>query len=85
MLGGKTGTGPASAEPYDGIFAGLIYDRSGTPRYTVVTYVRSGGYGGGTAAEISADAAAFLLRKGFEAARLDGRSRISNIVESAAQ
>jgi hypothetical protein len=62
MLGGKTGTGPAGVEPYDGIFAGLIYDRSDIPRYTVVTYVRRGGYGGGAAAEISADVAAFLLK-----------------------
>jgi hypothetical protein len=69
MLGGKTGTGPAGAEPYDGIFAGLVYDRSGTARYTVVTYVRRGGYGGGAAAEISADAAAFLLSERSKLAR----------------
>ena len=41
--------------------------RGDTARYTVVTYVRHGGYGGGTAAEISADAAAFLLSEASKA------------------
>lgn len=53
-------------EPYDGVFAGVIYNRRGVARFTVVTYVRRGGPGGGTAADISADAAALLLEGGFK-------------------
>jgi len=60
-MGGKTGTGPGGPRPYDGVFAGLIFDAAGTPRYTVVTYVRRGGPGGGVAAEISAELGARLL------------------------
>ena len=37
-LGGKTGTGPfALGAPYDGWFAGLIFD-SDRPRYTIAVY-----------------------------------------------
>jgi hypothetical protein len=61
-LGGKTGTGPGKANPYDGIFAGLAFDTNRQPRFAVVTYVRAGGPGGGIAAEISAD----LARSGLE-------------------
>lgn len=60
-IGGKTGTGPAGPQPYDGLFAGLVFDRAGAPRYTVMTYVRRGGLGGGVAAEISAEMAALML------------------------
>jgi len=34
-------------------FAGLIFDRNGRPRFTVMTFVRHGRYGGGASAEIS--------------------------------
>jgi hypothetical protein len=64
QIGGKTGSGPANANPLDGVFAALVFDRRGAARYTVVTYVRAGGYGGGAAAAISADLAAKLLRTG---------------------
>lgn len=58
-LGGKTGTtGPA---PHDGLFAGLVFAPDGRARFTIVTYVRRGGFGGGAAAEISSDLAARLL------------------------
>jgi hypothetical protein len=60
-IGGKTGSGPGGARPLDGIFAGLVFDHKGTPRYTVVTYVRRGGVGGGAAADISA---AMATRRG---------------------
>jgi hypothetical protein len=62
LIGGKTGTGPGSEYPYDGIFAGLVFNRDGTPRYIVVTYVRHGGRGGGIAAEMSEEMAEMLLR-----------------------
>ena len=61
MIGGKTGTGPADAHPYDGIFAGLVFDAHARPRYTVAVYVRGDGPGGGAAAEIAADLAAFVV------------------------
>lgn len=60
-MGGKTGTGPADSHPYDGIFAGLVFDHDGPARYTVVCYVRNGGPGGGAAAEIASDLARFVL------------------------
>jgi hypothetical protein len=61
-IGGKTGTtAPGGRTPYDGLFCGLVFDRAGVPRYTVVTYVRRGGYGGGAAAQISAELAYLLL------------------------
>jgi len=34
QLGGKTGSGPAGAKPFDGWFAGLVF-QDGEPRYTV--------------------------------------------------
>jgi hypothetical protein len=61
MIGGKTGTGPAGANPYDGIFAGLVFDAHTRARYTVAVYVRGSGPGGGAAAEIAADMAAFVI------------------------
>jgi hypothetical protein len=61
QIGGKTGTGPANTHPYDGIFAGLVFDRRGDARYAIVTYVRHGGRGGGIAADISEKTAETLL------------------------
>jgi hypothetical protein len=69
-IGGKTGsTAIGGANPFDGVFAGLIFDRSGTPRYIIVTYVRRGGVGGGNAAQISAELAALLLGSGAKPPR----------------
>jgi Penicillin binding protein transpeptidase domain len=64
-MGGKTGTGPepgtTQAGPLsDGCFAGLIFDPQGKARFTVVTFVKHGGFGGGNAARISAELALFL-------------------------
>jgi Penicillin binding protein transpeptidase domain len=59
-LGGKTGTGPgALGKPYDGWFAGLIFEGH-RPRYTIAVYVDRGGPGGGIAASIAANAARAL-------------------------
>ncbi|HEX8166227.1 MAG TPA: penicillin-binding transpeptidase domain-containing protein [Beijerinckiaceae bacterium] len=60
-LAGKTGT--RTGEPVaqqDGWFAGLILDADGTPRFTIATFVRRGGPGGGNAAGISAEVARIL-------------------------
>ncbi|HEV2805290.1 MAG TPA: penicillin-binding transpeptidase domain-containing protein [Chthoniobacterales bacterium] len=64
-MGGKTGTAPApgATEPgpgSNGCFAGLIFDAQGKARFTVVTFVNHGGFGGGNAAGISAELARFL-------------------------
>ena len=62
-MGGKTGTGGRAGAPIneqDGWFAGLVFDRQGKARYTVATFVRRGGLGGGNAAEISAQIARFV-------------------------
>jgi cell division protein FtsI/penicillin-binding protein 2 len=62
-IGGKTGTGGVPGAPLerqDGCFAGLIFDGRGKARFTVATFVRSGGIGGGSAAEISAALARLL-------------------------
>ena len=62
-MGGKTGTGPGPEGPNpnsDGWFAGLIFDPQGKARFTVATFVRHGGLGGGNAARISAELARFL-------------------------
>jgi cell division protein FtsI/penicillin-binding protein 2 len=62
-MGGKTGTGGVSGAPtseQDGWFAGLIFDRKLKARFTVATFIRRGGTGGGNAAEISAAVAHFL-------------------------
>jgi cell division protein FtsI/penicillin-binding protein 2 len=64
-MGGKTGTGPepgttAAGPGSDGCFAGLIFDSQGKARFTVVTFVKHGGFGGGNAARISAELALFL-------------------------
>jgi cell division protein FtsI/penicillin-binding protein 2 len=64
-MGGKTGTGPepgthAGGPASDGWFCGLIFDPQGKARFTVATFVKHGGFGGGTAARISAELALFL-------------------------
>jgi cell division protein FtsI/penicillin-binding protein 2 len=62
-IGGKTGTGGRAGAPMneqDGWFAGLVFDQQGKARYTVATFVRRGGLGGGSAAEISAQMARFV-------------------------
>lgn len=62
-MGGKTGsTSINGANPFDGMFAGLIFDAEGRPRYTVVTFVRRHGVGGGVAAHLSAEFAAAALK-----------------------
>src|SRR5205085_8958731 len=65
-MGGKTGTGPdgnskAPGPGSDGCFAGLIFDPQGKARFTVVTFIRHGGLGGGNAARVSAELARFLI------------------------
>jgi cell division protein FtsI/penicillin-binding protein 2 len=64
QIGGKTGSGPAlppKGDLVDGWFAGLIFDPQGKARFTVATFVRSGGYGAGNAAKISAELARYLI------------------------
>jgi cell division protein FtsI/penicillin-binding protein 2 len=64
QIGGKTGTGPGPDAPgpqSDGWFAGLVFDPNGNARFTVATFVRHGGLGGGNAARISAELARFLI------------------------
>lgn len=63
QMGGKTGTGPGPAPigpQSDGWFAGLIFDSRGRARFTVATFVRRGGLGGGNAARLSAEMARYL-------------------------
>ena len=65
QIGGKTGTGPgmgSAGPPYDGWFAGLVFDPQGRARFTVATYVRHGGPGGENAALISAELALYLIK-----------------------
>jgi membrane peptidoglycan carboxypeptidase len=62
QLGGKTGTGPATAKPYDGWFAGLVFE-GGRPRYAVAVYVDGKGPGGGVAASIAAELARQLTQR----------------------
>ena len=67
QVGGKTGTGPGPATigpQSDGWFAGLIFDPRGKARYTVATFVRRGGPGGGNAAKISAELARYIIGEG---------------------
>ena len=64
QIGGKTGSGPAllpKGDLVDGWFAGLIFDPQGEARFTVATFVRSGGYGGENAAKISAALAGYII------------------------
>lgn len=63
-VGGKTGTGPGPNAPgpeSDGWFAGLIFDPNGDARFTVATFVKHGGLGGGNAASLSAELAKFII------------------------
>ena len=63
-IGGKTGSGTAAlpkGSQVDGWFAGLLFDPQGKARFTVATFVRSGGYGGENAAKISAELARYIL------------------------
>jgi len=64
QIGGKTGSGTAllpKGVQIDGWFAGLIFDSQGKARFTVATFVRSGGYGGTNAAKISAELARYII------------------------
>lgn len=64
QIGGKTGSGLAllpKGDLVDGWFAGLIFDPEGKARFTVATFVRSGGYGGENAAKISAALARYII------------------------
>ena len=64
-IGGKTGTGPKVIGPRsDGWFAGLVFDPAGQPRFTVATFVRRGGKGGGNAARLSAEVARYVIGSG---------------------
>jgi cell division protein FtsI/penicillin-binding protein 2 len=68
-IGGKTGTGGVKGAPtsaQDGWFAGLIFDHKLKARFTVATFTRHGGTGGGNAAEISAALAHFLASDEME-------------------
>jgi cell division protein FtsI/penicillin-binding protein 2 len=63
-IGGKTGTGGVPAAPLekqDGWFAGLVFDSGLKARFTVATFVRHGGAGGGNAAEVSVEIARYLI------------------------
>jgi len=65
-IGGKTGSGTAllpKRSQIDGWFAGLIFDPENKARFTVATFVRSGGLGGENAAMISAQLARWLIGK----------------------
>ena len=64
QMGGKTGSGPGPmplGPQSDGWFAGLIFDPRGRARFTVATFVRRGGLGGGNAARVSAELARYLI------------------------
>ena len=64
QIGGKTGSGPGLmplSPESDGWFAGLIFDSQGKARFTVATFVRHGGAGGGNAAKISAELARYII------------------------
>jgi membrane peptidoglycan carboxypeptidase len=64
QIGGKTGSGPAllpKGDLVDGWFAGLIFDPRGNARFTVATFVRSGGFGGENAAKVSAALVRFII------------------------
>ena len=67
QIGGKTGSGTAllpKGAQIDGWFAGLIFDPQGNARFTVATFVRSGGYGGENAAKISAELGRYIVGTG---------------------
>ncbi len=60
-IGGKTGSSGPVGPKSDAWFAGLIFDTNAQPRFTVATFVRHGGAGGGNAAKLSADLARYLI------------------------
>lgn len=60
-IGGKTGSGPASDPPLNGCFAGFVQYGIGKPRLLVFAYVYHGGFGGGAAGHLAADAARRVL------------------------
>jgi hypothetical protein len=63
QMGGKTGSGGSArvGPQSDGWFVGLIFDPQGKAQFTVATFVRHAGPGGGTAARISADLARYII------------------------
>lgn len=68
QIGGKTGTmtDPTLSNRVDladGWFAGLIFSPQGKSRFTVATFVRHGGFGGGNAAKISAKLVKFIIER----------------------
>lgn len=62
VLGGKTGTVPASDGPPNGWFAGLAHAPDGRPVYTIVVLVENGGTGGGVPAGIAAEMTRLFAR-----------------------
>jgi hypothetical protein len=71
-IAGKTGSGPGPGPvgpQSDGWFAGLLVDPDGRARFTVASYVRRGGKGGGNAAQICAEIARSLVVSQDTAAR----------------
>ena len=63
-LGGKTGSADVRrGQPADGWFAGLMFDPSGRPRYTVVVYLQASGPGGRIAAPVAGAMTAFMARR----------------------
>jgi cell division protein FtsI/penicillin-binding protein 2 len=60
-IGGKTGSSGPVGPQSDGWFAGLIFDTNQKAHFTVATFVRHGGAGGGNAAKLSADLARYLI------------------------
>jgi beta-lactamase regulating signal transducer with metallopeptidase domain len=55
QLGGKTGTLNHPGHGNDGWFAGLAFDASGAPRYSVLVYLPEAGSGGGEPARLAAN------------------------------
>jgi cell division protein FtsI/penicillin-binding protein 2 len=60
-IGGKTGSSGPVGPQSDGWFAGLVFDTKREARFTIATFVRHGGTGGGNAARLSADLARYLI------------------------
>jgi|SRR5205085_4977469 len=72
QIGGKTGSGTAllpKGAQIDGWFAGLIFDPRGKARFTVATFVRQGGFGGGNAAKTSAELARYIIGENVKVSR----------------
>jgi Penicillin binding protein transpeptidase domain len=60
-IGGKTGSSGPVGPQSDGWFAGLIFDPNRKARFTIATFVKHGGTGGGNAARLSANLARYLI------------------------